>query len=179
MLFSRSAAAAPARGWIEDWDTALVVKTGARVEALRWILRLAGRVELTAAPSAPRLETLPAETAELVMDLYRRLGGIQESPRLAPGPWDVAYSDGLLLELDEDLHFHRYRGTTLGAPWAECSPGRCLIANTSETESAAPESEADGGRARLRSGCSAGPTRIVSSAYTGHRDGSSGPFTTP
>jgi hypothetical protein len=48
-----------------------------------------------------------------------------------------------------------------------CSPGRCLITNTSETENAAPASEADGGRRRLRSGCSAGPTRTVSSAYTG------------
>ena len=122
LLLAPSAAATPARRWIEDWDTPLVVKTGARVETLRWILRLAGRVELTAAPSAPRLETLPVETAELVMDLYRRLGGIQDSPRLAPGPWDVAYSDGLLLELDEDLHFHRYRGTTLNAPWAELLP---------------------------------------------------------
>jgi hypothetical protein len=123
MLFSRAQRLQPpARVWIEDWDTALVVKTGARVEALRSILRLAGRVELKAAPSAPRLETLPAQTAELVMDLYRRLGGIEDSPRLAPGPWDVAYSDGLLLELDEDLHFHRYRGTTLDAPWAELLP---------------------------------------------------------
>jgi hypothetical protein len=43
-----------------------------------------------------------------------------------------------------------------------CSPGRCLIANTSETENAAPAPEADGGQARLRSGCSAGPTRTVS-----------------
>ena len=99
-----------------------MVKTGARVEALRWILRLVGRVEMTAAPSAPRLETLPRGTAEHVMDLYRMLGGIQDAPRFAPGPWDVAYSDGLLLELDEDLHFHRYRGTTLDAPWAELLP---------------------------------------------------------
>jgi hypothetical protein len=99
-----------------------MVKAGARVEVLRWILRLAGRVEMTAAPSAPRLDTLPAGTAELVMDLYRMLGGIQAAPRLAPGPWDVAYSDGLLLEFDEDLHFHRYRGTTLNAPWAELLP---------------------------------------------------------
>lgn len=82
-----------------------MVKTGARVEALRRILRLAGRVEMTAAPLAPRLEALPAETVELVMDLYRMVGGIQDSRRLAPGPRDVAYSDGLLVELDEDLHF--------------------------------------------------------------------------
>jgi hypothetical protein len=34
----------------------------------------------------------------------------------------MAYSDGLLLELDENFHFHRYRGTTLDAPWAALLP---------------------------------------------------------
>jgi hypothetical protein len=42
LLLARSPAAAPARSWIEDWDTPLLVKTGARVEALRRIQRLAG-----------------------------------------------------------------------------------------------------------------------------------------
>lgn len=36
---------------------------------------------------------------------------------LAPGPWDLAYRDGLLVELDEELHFHRYRLITLAKPW--------------------------------------------------------------
>jgi hypothetical protein len=56
------------------------------------------------------------------MDLYRTLGGIQSAPRLAPGSWDVVYADGLLVELDEDMHFHRYRGATLNAPWSEGLP---------------------------------------------------------
>ena len=42
LLLARSPAAAPARSWIEDWDTPLLVMTGARVEALRRIQRLAG-----------------------------------------------------------------------------------------------------------------------------------------
>ena len=77
-----------------------------------------GRQEAARKPASPRLWSLPAATAGQVMDLYRALGGIQEAPRLAPGSWDVVYSDGLLIELDEDMHFNRYRGTTLDAPWA-------------------------------------------------------------
>lgn len=32
--------------------------------------------------------------------------------------------DGLLVELDEELHFNRYRALTLGAPWAADLPWR-------------------------------------------------------
>lgn len=77
-----------------------------------------GHSESARKPPPPRLETLPSTTADEVMDLYRTLGGVQSAPKLAPGTWDIAYDDGLLLELDEDLHFHRYRGMTLDAPWA-------------------------------------------------------------
>lgn len=89
---------------------------------LRQVLRTAGRVETKDVPFAPRLESLPSDVAASVLDLYRALGGIQNAPRLAPGSWDLAYADGLLIELDEDLHFHRYRGITLDAPWAEHLP---------------------------------------------------------
>lgn len=73
-------------------------------------------------PPAPRLQSLPADAARSVLGLYRSLGGVQEHPRLAPGRWDLALGAGLLVELDEDLHFHRYRGITLDAPWAEALP---------------------------------------------------------
>ena len=56
------------------------------------------------------------------MDLYRALGGILDAPKLAPGSWDLAYADGLLVELDEDMHFNRYRGITLDCPWASQLP---------------------------------------------------------
>lgn len=57
-----------------------------------------------------------------MLDLYRMLGGVQDVPRLTPGSWDLAYTDGLLIELDEDLHFTRYRGVTLDASWAADLP---------------------------------------------------------
>lgn len=52
-----------------------------------------------------------------VIDLYRRFGGVVGSPTLRPGPWDLPY-EGLVIELDEDLHFNRYRAFTLEAPFA-------------------------------------------------------------
>ena len=85
-------------------------------------MQVLGHHEAARKPPAPRLGSLTAATADQVMDLYRALGGIQDAPKLAPGSWDVVYSDGLLIELDEDMHFHRYRGTTLDAPWAAALP---------------------------------------------------------
>lgn len=73
-------------------------------------------------PSAPRLETLPSETAESILDLYRALGGVLAAPVLAPGSWDLSLSDGLLVELDESFHFNRYRELTLQRPWAASLP---------------------------------------------------------
>lgn len=81
-----------------------------------------GHQEAVRKPSSPRLGSLPAEVVGQVMDIYRALGGIQDAPKLAPGSWDVVYTDGLLIELDEDMHFNRYRGSTLDAPWAAKLP---------------------------------------------------------
>lgn len=53
--------------------------------------------------------------------MYHRLGGVLVEPRLAPGSWDLAF-DGLVVELDEEMHFHRYRALTLNAPWAARLP---------------------------------------------------------
>lgn len=98
-----------------------MVKTGARVNVLRVVLRDLVRVELARKPLAPRILTLVAATAGSVMDLYRERGGIQDAPKLAPGGYDVACADGLLLVLDEDMHFHRPRAT-FGTPWADVLP---------------------------------------------------------
>ncbi|MGH3672305.1 MAG: DUF7255 family protein, partial [Pseudonocardiaceae bacterium] len=38
-------------------------------------------------------------------------------PRLRPGSWDLAFEDGLVVELDEELHFNRYRALALEADW--------------------------------------------------------------
>jgi hypothetical protein len=99
-----------------------MAKTGAHVNALRTVMQQLGRQETARKPASPRLGSLPAATAGQVMDLYRALGGIQDAPKLAPGSWDVVYSDGLLIELDEGMRFNRYRGTTLDAPWAITLP---------------------------------------------------------
>lgn len=95
-----------------------MVRTGRRVDALRAIMRHLGHVEALKKPAAPRLEGFSERTTDQVMDLYRELGGVQTAPKLAPGSWDIAYSDGLVVELDEDMHFNRYRHTTLDAPWS-------------------------------------------------------------
>ncbi|MFT4164673.1 MAG: hypothetical protein QM650_05480 [Microlunatus sp.] len=89
---------------------------------LRQLLCDAGRTELPAPPPAPRLPSLPDGVRAGVLELYRMLGGVQDEPRLTPGSWDLAYTDGLLIELDEDLHFTRYRGVALDTSWAADLP---------------------------------------------------------
>lgn len=65
-----------------------------------------------------------------VHELYRRLDGGQERPTFRPGPWDLRFS-GLIVELDEELHFNRYRAQTLETswsrdlPWAETYRAQC------------------------------------------------------
>ena len=43
-------------------------------------------------------------------------------PPVRPGAWDLAFDDGLVVELDEELHFNRYRARTLQTPWAADLP---------------------------------------------------------
>jgi len=99
-----------------------MTRSGGRATVLRTLLRASGRRELPAKPPAPRLSTLPSDTAVQVKDLYRCLGGILDEPKLAPGAWDFVFDDGLLLELDENFHFNRYRVATFDAPWSAQLP---------------------------------------------------------
>ena len=55
---------------------------------------------------------------------FGHLGGHDGSGRLQPGPWDLAFENGLVVELDEQLHFNRYRARTLHADWTEPLPWR-------------------------------------------------------
>jgi hypothetical protein len=75
-------------------------------------------------PSPPRLDTLPRDLAADVLDLYRSLGGHNPRPLLRPGQWDLALDGGLLLELDVELHFNRYRRSTLERAWSKNLPWR-------------------------------------------------------
>jgi len=51
--------------------------------------------------------------------LYQALGGME--PTLRPGSWDLAArtetGEVIVIGLDEELHFNRYRRQTLSAPW--------------------------------------------------------------
>lgn len=101
-----------------------MVRAGARAEALGSALIAAGFSVTAQRPPAPRLETLPADLRAAVVALYRELGGHQEQPVLRPGAWDLALAGGVVVELDEELHFNRYRARTLAEPWARNLPWR-------------------------------------------------------
>lgn len=75
------------------------------------------------APAAPRLSDLGDLAAE-VRELYRQLGGVHPEPVLRPGAWDLAFEGGVVVELDEELHFNRYRGATLDPQWTAPVPWR-------------------------------------------------------
>jgi hypothetical protein len=89
---------------------------GRDINGLCAILREAGHKVLTTGISTPppRIDDLPEDAAEEAAGLYRKVGGRRETHSLKPGPWDVLV-DGVLVELDEQLHFNRYRALTLQA----------------------------------------------------------------
>jgi hypothetical protein len=103
-----------------------MVATGARVRALASLLTDAGWTQV-APPRLPRLDDLREPQQARIRSLYDLLGGTADQfDRVRPGGWDLAFNtpDGLLLvELDEEQHFNRYRATTLDAttdlslPW--------------------------------------------------------------
>ncbi|MGD0197173.1 MAG: hypothetical protein ABSC56_04610 [Solirubrobacteraceae bacterium] len=71
------------------------------------------------APPVPGLSSLPTNFTALALETYAALGGVLACPKLRPGAWDLAFDGGLVVELDEELHFNRYRLLTLDAPWYE------------------------------------------------------------
>lgn len=97
------------------------MRTGRRASALADLLNEGGLVADVAPRSAPRIDDLRRSLAEDIFDLYRTLGGRLDRPALRPGAWDLSM-DGVLVELDEELHFNRYRDTTLRRPWAAVLP---------------------------------------------------------
>ncbi|MGN7192445.1 hypothetical protein [Curtobacterium sp. MCBA15_004] len=97
-----------------------MTRTGARVSVLDEALVRAGLTR-TARSAAPRLPDLPASTRADILDLYHSLGGLAPEPLFRPGPWDLSYGE-VIVELDEDFHFNRYRALTLLAPFASALP---------------------------------------------------------
>lgn len=108
-------------------------RTGARASALRALLASAG-FTLVTPPSPPRLADLNHSDATSALELYRELDGTETQPCFRPGSWDVAVASGdeiVVIELDEELHFNRYRERTLTAscyrdiPWTACYVDQC------------------------------------------------------
>jgi len=66
---------------------------------------------------------MPPEAAERILELYRELGGsAEEFVVFRPGVWDIVLADGLIVELDEEQHFNRYRFATLEPAWSRALP---------------------------------------------------------
>lgn len=100
-----------------------MVKTGARASALALLLERIGRSVTPSRPPSPRITDLSPEHADGVVALFEGLGGHKGSiDRLRPGGWDLALADGVIVELDEELHFNRYRQLTLQSAWAQALP---------------------------------------------------------
>lgn len=96
-----------------------MTRTGKRATELARLLTVAGlRPSIEPPPRRPSAGDL----GEPLFDVYRALGGQSREPALRPGRWDLAFEGGLVVELDEELHFNRYRQLTLEAPWASGLP---------------------------------------------------------
>jgi hypothetical protein len=73
------------------------------------------------APPVPRWSDDESRESARTIDMYRQLGGVGTHPRLAPGKWDLSFQD-LVVELDEELHFNRYRLATFSRGWSDALP---------------------------------------------------------
>lgn len=79
---------------------------------LEGLLSSTGQVSAGTVPF-PRLRDIThSQYASTVDTLYRTLGGILDVVPLNLRAWDIEF-DGLAVELDEYLHFNRYRAVTL------------------------------------------------------------------
>lgn len=113
-----------------------MVKTGQRAAALRELFKEAGFQPTAVVPAPPRLRDLEDDLAVSILQTYRTFGGTEQEPALRPGAWDLAFEDGLVIELDEELHFNRYRGQTLSADWANVLPWQIEYLRQSEAQEA-------------------------------------------
>ncbi|MGD0197243.1 MAG: hypothetical protein ABSC56_04975 [Solirubrobacteraceae bacterium] len=96
------------------------MRTGARAKLLADLLTAGGLIPTPVTPARPT----PQRLGDELLELYRCLGGCQASPALRPGAWDLVFEGPIVVELDEELHFNRYRAMTLRASWAQALPWR-------------------------------------------------------
>lgn len=115
-----------------------MVRTGKRATALLEALEDAGYRASETRVRSPRVGDLPAAAVQHVARLHVGFGGsADEIDRLRPGSWDLVLEDGsLLIELDEELHFNRYRAQTLSFPGASALPWADAYRRTCEEQEA-------------------------------------------
>lgn len=97
---------------------------GDRQDRLGRLLRDLG-IDSAVAPPVPRHPGLGDPEASWVRELYRELGGLQRTPLLKPEGWDLSLRapfGRLVVELDEEQHFTRYRLVTLAPEWTAALP---------------------------------------------------------
>lgn len=116
-----------------------------RQNALADALRQLG-IPLGGNTSVPRVPGMSEPAASWVMSTYRQLGGVLEAPSLQPLGWDIQTVGGLIVELDEEQHFNRYRAETLAMRWSHDLPWReDYLAYCAEFEQVALKHHAGGG----------------------------------
>lgn len=102
-----------------------MTRTGARAATLSELLETVG-LSPAERPPVPRISELPEAVGLWIEDVYRALGGnVNVLHQARPGAFDLCVSTAagpLIVELDEEQHFNRYRATTLSPPWAEALP---------------------------------------------------------
>lgn len=113
-----------------------MVQTGARAAQLAALIVAGGVQTQISAPIPPRSSMLGDDDLAELLSVYETLGGLREPSTFRPGSWDLAFDDGLIIELDEELHFNRYRGLTFGLgdsstlPWASAYARYCTQQET-------------------------------------------------
>jgi hypothetical protein len=97
--------------------------TGIRARTLRASLLAAG-YELTDKNDDDTAITddLPHEVRQGLVRLYQHLGGVLDLRDFAVGEWDFNLAGGFKIELDEYMHFNRYRAESCIGPWAQDVP---------------------------------------------------------
>lgn len=85
---------------------------GEMQSTLEQLLASVGTISHKRLPFPRDHDVVRAGHGELVNDVYKNLGGGLPSASLNLRPWDMEF-DGVAVELDEYLHFNRYRAFTL------------------------------------------------------------------
>lgn len=102
-----------------------MTRTGARAAALSDLLTAAG-VAACQPPPRPGVNDLVGTAGARIGEVYRALGGnVDVLSQARPGAFDLCVSTDtgpLIIELDEEQHFNRYRVATLDFSWADELP---------------------------------------------------------